>query len=195
MFSGRNIAAHVYINIYTYISKVNSHGKIFFEGRTGAAGPAASLHPIAVFSAKTCAAACNRGPGSHALRNIAPAYRAGPCDLFPVRSFPRMGRPPWGQPPHTVTRAEKFRAFRGVTHKFFFLKINRTLAAGPLLDLRCVNFWAERWGPFSSGFGARCMGPPTPQINHAGTYPRLWCGWSAAAFRPYTVRPYAWPPA
>lgn len=195
MFSGRNIAACVYINIYTYISKVNSPDKIFLK-----VGPGPPVRPLlehsnAGFSANPNASACDRGPGSHALPNIAKPEACRAVKLAPFGTFPSMGRPPWGQPPYTVDRAEKFGAFLGVTHKFFFWIINRTLAAGPLLDLRCVNFGAERWGPFSSGFGARCMGPPTPQINHAGTYPRLWCGWSAAASRPYNVRPYAWPPA
>lgn len=89
-FSGRNIAP-VYINIYSYISKVNSPDKIFFQARTTAAGPAASGHSIAGFSANTCAAACDRGPGSHALPNIAKpeAFRAP--KLAPFGTLPSMG--------------------------------------------------------------------------------------------------------
>ena len=49
--------------------------------------------------------------------------------------------------------------------QFFFWIINRDFAAGPLLDLRCVNCGAERWGPFRPGSGLGAWAPQPPKFT------------------------------
>ena len=194
MFSGRNIAPW-YIPIYIHIYQKSIVPPRFFLK----VGPRPPVRPLLNIQTRffrpslarplaTGAPAPMRSTISrpHTVPGLAICSRSEAFQAWAARLGANR-LTPWTGPKNSARSL--------VLHTNFFGIINRTLAAGPLLDLRCVNFGAERWGPFSSGFGARCMGPPTPQINHAGTYPRLWCGWSAATFRPYTVRPYAWPPA
>ena len=189
MFSGRSIAP-VYINIYLYISKVNSPAKIFFK-----VGPGPPVRPLldysnAGFSAKSCPAACERGPGSHALPNIAPPEACRAQKLAPFGTLPSMGRPPWGLPRCTVTRAEKFGAFLGVTHKFFLVigpDLGRRSASGRVV----CKFWGERWGPFSSGFGVGAWAPQPPRNQPRGNVPAPSGLVGGPRLRPYVLRPYA----
>lgn len=66
-----------------------------------------------------------------------------------------------------------------------------TLAAGPLLGARCVNFGAERWGPFSSGFGVGAWAPQPPRNQPRGNVPAPSGLVGDPRLRPYVLRPYA----
>lgn len=94
-----------------------------------------------------------------------------------------MGRPPWGLPRCTVTRAEKFGAFLGCTNKFWFLLIMGDLCRRSASGIVDGGKIGRTVGALYVRLWARCMGPPTPQKLTTRERARaFWLGWSAAAY-------------